>query len=156
MTLVEQVWAKVDEDMLALMQPEAHTDFAALKARLRAFAEVLAIFMTPHFTTADEIAREAKRRYDNRMDPEYCTPGLNQRRYEPPPGTPDLREAYHGGKARSSTPAKRPNATETAISKLSDEKRAEIKMFHDNGFPADVLARTHGVTVAVINAVINA
>jgi hypothetical protein len=146
-TLVEQVWKKVDEDMLNLMQPAANTDFVALKSRLRAFAEVLAIFMSPHFTTADEVAKEAKRRYDNRDDPEYCTPGLNQRRYEPPPGTP----------VRSVAPTKAtaPYSPPKAIyAKLKPEEIEAIKKFSTLGFTTEQMAKTYGVSKTVIDAVI--
>lgn len=145
-TLLEEVWKKVDDDMLSLMQPEANTDYAALKARLRAFAEVLAIFMKPHFTTADEIAREARRRYDHRNDPEYCTAGLAQRRLEPPPDSaskyepPSLQNAY--------------SAVEKAKSKLTEKQITSIKAFADNGFPLDAIAKAQGVTVEVVKTVV--
>lgn len=153
-TLVEEVWQKLDADMMSLMQPEAGTDFVSLKARLRAFAEVLAIFMKPHFTTADEIAREARRRYDNRLDPEYCTAGLEQRRFEPPPGSRRLSEETWSPGTRTATRATAQSAVEKGLSKLTDEQKTSIKLFHDNQFPVAVLAKSHGVSEAVINAVL--
>lgn len=163
MTLVEQVWKKLDEDMAALMQPGGSTDFVALKARLRAFAEVLAIFMTPHFNTADEVAREAKRRYQNRHNEDYETPGLNSRRYEPPPSAmgpnPDWYNAPDGGHTsdpkQAGTPAPRGRraAVKPAI-KLNEKEQASIKLFHENGFSKEQLAKTYGVGIAVIDAVL--
>lgn len=140
MTLVEQVWKKVDEDMLALMQPGPNTDFASLKARLRAFAEVLAIFMIPHFTTADEVAREAKRRYDNRLDETYCTAGLNVRRYEAPPGTKNVWE--------------KPEEVNKLTVNLPQATIDQIKNFSQHGFPNDALAKAHGVSIKVIEQVL--
>lgn len=146
-TLVEQVWKKVDEDMMSLMQPGPGTDFPALKARLRAFAEVLAIFMTPHFTTADEIAREAKRRYDNRLDPEYQTAGLGQRRYEAPPGTKS-----YGTPAPAQSRTPRQPADITA--NLTEQQKESIKLFYQNKFTVEQLAKAQGVSIQVINAVL--
>jgi hypothetical protein len=60
------------------VDPEYH------KHRARALAECIAIFMTPFFETADDIAREAIRRWEARRDSdtEYETAGLGIRRYE--------------------------------------------------------------------------
>ncbi len=92
-TLVEQMWDKLDAEMDALkghwtkedkwtmvrpVDPEYH------KNRARAFAECLAIFMVPFFETADDIAREAVKRWEARRDSDsqYETAGLGNRRYE--------------------------------------------------------------------------
>lgn len=93
-TLVQRMWDMLDETMSSLMNPPGDPEKRDLKIRARAQAEFIAMFMKPHFTTADMIAVEARRRYNARQegtpeyDPEYETPGLGTRRYEPPPGTP--------------------------------------------------------------------
>lgn len=103
-TLVEQAWAQldaqVDEIMTLAPQVEAEKDIygagldygagqrrAALdvaKARARGKAEILALFMAPHFTTADEISQEAGNRYQARQtgNTTYTTKGLGSRRTE--------------------------------------------------------------------------
>lgn len=92
-TLVQQMWDKLDAELdeikghwridggwvsPSLVDPEYH------KVRARALAECIAIFMTPFFETADDIAHEAMRRWEARRDSndEYETPGLGARRYE--------------------------------------------------------------------------
>jgi hypothetical protein len=85
-TLVEEMWDMLDETMVHLMEDRDATDSwkREEKARARAFAECLAIFMRPFFDNADDIAREAARRYRAKKegDIEYETAGLGNRRYE--------------------------------------------------------------------------
>jgi hypothetical protein len=52
--------------------------FAAARARARGKAEILALFMAPHFNTADEVSMESSRRRAARLagDTSYVTPGL--------------------------------------------------------------------------------
>jgi hypothetical protein len=99
-TLVEQMWARLDSIMDEIqllpdtteMDPEAYNEAqlfeANLKGKARGVAEMIAIFMQPHFADANEVAREAKRRADARarQDAEYETKGLGQRRFEGPTG----------------------------------------------------------------------
>ena len=89
-TLLEEAWIKLDACVAELS--ETHYDpeeKARMKGVCRGMAEVLALFMKPHFTTADEIAGEAVKRYKAKKNGEhdYETPGIGGRRFTPPPGT---------------------------------------------------------------------
>jgi hypothetical protein len=70
-----ETWKLLDAVMAEIKSPHTTTpDW--YKAQGRAYANVLATFMPPFFDDPDEIVREALRRYDNRDNPEYETPGL--------------------------------------------------------------------------------
>lgn len=89
-TLVEHMWEKIDKEFVILKTtlkdelPESR-DVANQTGRLRGMAEMIAIFMTPHFQDADSIARECSRRYKAKLAGEpYETAGLGSRAQEPP------------------------------------------------------------------------
>lgn len=92
MKLVEQAWAQLDDQMdemanLTQRISEAlapASDLVEARGRARGKAEILALFMAPHFTTADEIRDEAIRRWQARQsgDRTYQTKGLGSRRTE--------------------------------------------------------------------------
>lgn len=135
-TLVVQVWDLLDADMTKLMEGEG--DKAILKASCRAYAEVLAIFMVPFFHTADEIAREASRRYKaKKADEEYETPGLGSLKYMPPLGSPERTV---------------PKAAPAQSKSMFDAKTlAAIKFASESGiFKVEEIAKMYHVTVADI------
>jgi hypothetical protein len=85
-TLVEELWQKLDEGYARLLRPDGTAlEREFVKGRLRGLAEATCIFMKPHFTNPDDIVREVVKR--RQSGPDYETPGLGQRRYEAPPGT---------------------------------------------------------------------
>ncbi len=68
-----ETWNRLDYYTdLALNHPE----MPGSKHAARAVAEVLALMMPPFFNNADDIVREAVRRYNNCDNPDYETPGL--------------------------------------------------------------------------------
>lgn len=156
-TLVEQMWHRLDSimDELALlpkntaeMDPEEYREHeifeANLKGKARGVAEMIAIFMNPHFTDANEVAREAKRRADARarQDESYETAGLGQRRYEHPPSV----TAEDAVKYKRE-PAPKPILSPDEITKM---KRAY------GSFPPDLLAKTFGITVEQVKQICEA
>jgi hypothetical protein len=177
-TLVEQMWEKLDADMAKLRQnydTSPHLEEEKLKARMRAIAECIAIFMPPFFKSADDVAREALRRYEaSQSDTDYETPGLGQRRYEAAVraaephasaaggwyGTPDgtytsdpsqagRRAPRATGRARTAAPAD--------TSKVPDSLKETMRDFHKqmpSVFTAKQLAKTHGLSEAVVEAVL--
>lgn len=132
-TLVEQMWEKLDEVMDQIkteMDNASMIRETELKARGRAIAECLALFMPPFFEDANSIAAEAQRRYKARAadDSEYETPGIGHRRYETAAqwhatrggftSNPDMVKADDRKAARTRTasrPASLDAQTETAI-----------------------------------------
>lgn len=153
-SFVTPIWKLLDECMDALMalplmevvDTETSRERDTLKAQARAYANTLAVLMPPFFHHPDEIAREAKVRYDKRtVGEEYETPGMGNRRYEkagstrvmdPPPATTSRTYAPRsGGKV------------------LSDDEKTGIKMaLAMGGFPVAQLAKTYGVTEQQIEA----
>lgn len=89
-TLVEKAWAQLDAEVdqiaaEAAKAPTAESEahIALLKARARGKAEILFLFMSPHFNSVDEIAVEAARRKQYRdAGAEYTSPGMGTRRTE--------------------------------------------------------------------------
>ena len=179
-TLVQQMWDKLDECMDSIKDPQESVYIESNKTRARAFAECIAIFMPPFFTSADEVAREAGRRWQARQagDTEYETPGIGARRYESAAmaardhaspaegwyGTPDggytaNPERAGARQTRTSGRARTYAAGQVDTSKLTDTEKKTIKDFNaqmPEVFTAKALAKQFGVSEAVVNAVLSA
>lgn len=164
-TLVEDMWHRLDSvmDELALTpepkEPNENdpnnsvswlSDYigerefrANLKGKARGMAEMIAIFMNPHFTDANQVAREAKRRAEARArkDAEYETAGLKSRRFESPGGA-DL-DKYKREPARKSK----------ALAKVTPDDAAKIERAYET-FPKDLLAKTFKVSEAEIDEIV--
>lgn len=140
-TLVEQMWEKLDDEYAVLVT----CDFkdAERKARARAIAECIALFMPPHFVTADDVIREAKRRNENTE--EYQTPGLGARRYE----LPEPRE--FAAKPRKAAAAKPPAPPKKSLD--PQVERAIKFALQSSMFTPEELAKTYGLTVADVLSV---
>lgn len=106
----------------------------------RALSEVLHLFMVPFFDSPDEIVREGVRRYDNRDNPEYETPGLGSRflaQFDKQP----------------MTSSKRPDTKKVEV-RLSEELQGKLRKALDSGlFTPEQLAKSYGVSVDVIKAI---
>ncbi len=161
MMLVEQVWKMLDDTMDELMALDAQglsvtgRDANVLKARARAQAEILAIFMQPFFTTPDGIAKEAGVRYKARRDGiEHKTNGIDHLYFKNARSEPQRTHAEM--KADPTTQdrrnVKRPMTTKPI--KLNDQQINSIKTAMESGmFPIEVLAKTYGVSVDIITEV---
>lgn len=84
-SLLMIAWRQLDETVDQIIDAENSRDLETrtetaelLKAAARGKAEILALFMAPHFDTADAISEEAARRYIARVagDATYKTAGL--------------------------------------------------------------------------------
>jgi hypothetical protein len=107
------------------------------KAKARALCDVLALMMPPFFDTSDEIGKEALRRYENRDNPEYETPGLGLKSLAEHDTTP-----YAHTTPKKATPAK-----------LDDATRANIKLALESKlFTASQLAKSYGVNILEIES----
>lgn len=83
-SILEKAWASLDEVVADLKSKREDIDRDFLRGKARGIAEVLALFMPPHFRTPEDIAREALVRYKAATaDPpeEHETPGLGSLRY---------------------------------------------------------------------------
>lgn len=175
-TLVQQMWEKLD---LAFQPIAQGMGTEKDKARARAIAECIAIFMPPFFTTADDVVREAVRRHKaDEAGEDYETPGLGSRRYEgamrqaeqhasategwysTPDGAYTSDQSRAGAKATRATGRARTHAAgQVDTSKLTDAEKKTIKDFNQQMpqvFTAKALAKQYGVTEAVIEAVLSA
>ena len=145
-TLLENAWYQMDKQMNLLKTQTAADGDAGERLRtqhyLRAMAELIAPFMVPHFTTADDIARELVKRYRARVAGEtYETPGLGHRRSEAPPTSDKAKYA----------PSARPAAPVSVEHNLSDEHIAAIRKNVATGaFTTAQIATAFGVSEAVI------
>jgi hypothetical protein len=142
-SLLEKTWAELDAVTARLMNPVLATNKEQDKGYAQGLAFTLSLFMAPHLTTPQDVAREAKRRYENKDNPEYCTPGLAERRYEPPPGDHKL-SRIPAEKAKLS----KPKPAEPA---LTPEQVAGIKNALGM-FTAQELADMYKVSVATIES----
>lgn len=131
-SFVEPIWKLLDEQMDRLAQIDSgHPEWLGTRAQARAYANTLAILMPPFFTTADDIAREAKKRYDMRKaGTDYETPGLGRLRYEP----------------AGSTLVKQPG-----VPNISNEVRESLKGALASGlFPPEQLAKMYNVSMQTL------
>jgi hypothetical protein len=139
-TILENAWIKLDALLETILDDNLEEeDRKALRNQCRGMAEVLAMFMSPHFTTGDEVSREAKRRYNSKKAGEPVeTPGLGSLRLAPPPGTPS-----------KYTTAAAPKPAH----KLTDTEVAAIKNALAAGWDAGDLAKVYKVSEDIIKSV---
>lgn len=143
-----------DDDGGGVNQTEVeHPEKTRLKGVCRGMAELLAIFMEPNFTTADQISAEAKRRYDARKagDTAYVTPGLAPHTFGKP-----MDPAQKAANAKRPVPVQERNPAPSPVHKFTEDEVGSIKFAHESGmFTAEQLAKTYKVKVDVINKVLN-
>lgn len=156
-TLLEETWEMLDEVMDTLMDGDLdHDQVQRFRGEARGIAKVLANFMTLYFPTPDDIAREAKRRYEARKagDKEYCTQGLGYRKTEfPEPGFRVKIEPQEKKPTRTTRQARTAPPPKT----LSDEEKNAVKFAHSSGmFTVKQLADTYGVTTRYIEQIVAA
>jgi hypothetical protein len=159
-TLLQRTWDLLDAKMEVIMvKPELGRDdttsWMEAKQQARGIAEVLAMFMVPHFSTADEIAREAVARYKARQsgDTEYETAGLGSRRYEPPAAT-ILERANERRSAPAATKTRRQPVKRAATgNKIPDGAVNTVKNAISGGmFTLAQVAKTYSMTEAEVKS----
>lgn len=140
-TLLQRTWDMLDSHMEELTRTDIDTQAKlVIASKARAVAEVLAMYMPPHFNTADEIAREAKRRWEAKQKGEtYETPGLGSRAYEPPPGTPI--------RSLDEKPARKTTVSRKSGKQIPEAALENVKKAVDSGmFTIQMVAKTYGMT----------
>lgn len=165
-TQLVQAWEKLDSAVAELIEgkyPPIPTDESEdadfrenpEKTRLvgvcRGIAEMLAIFMQPHFDHPDQISAEAKRRYTAKKNGEdYTTPGLEPHHFAQP-RSPEYKAANNKG----ATPVQPRNPAPSPVHKFTEDEVGSIKFAHESGmFTVEQLAKTYKVKVEVINKVL--
>jgi len=169
MTLVETMWAILDNEFDKLIALNSERDGknddlrAFAQHRLRGMAEMTALYMSPHFRDADEIAREVVHRKQMRdAGQPYETPGIGSRRYEMPRYEPSAahketqtkRESIQELNARSvSRTHQQPKAKPTVkIVGIDAETRSAIAGL--KGFAeANEVATIYGVAVEDVETI---
>lgn len=143
-SFLDPIWAQLDARMSDIMDnltPETDAHQRA-KYEARGLAISLAILMPPFFHTPDEIAREAKVRYDKRKAGEdYETHGIGRLRYKPPSST--IRDVH-----TSSTPAPQKHLLDEAT------RKGVIAALESGLFKPEQLANTYSVSVAYIKSLV--
>jgi hypothetical protein len=143
-TLVQQLWDKLDIEYSLIVESQAQNPDET-KGRARAFAESIAIFMPPFFSTADDVVREAGRRYKaDKAGEQYETPGLGSRRYE---GA--IREdSKHTPRSTKQAP------NQTSIGAVDEQTRKAIEFALDSGmFSAEELSKTYKLSIDVVKLI---
>jgi len=139
-TLVQQMWDLLDARTAELMKPVPDEEILTTRGQARGIAQCLALFMQPHFSTADDVVREAVKRYKAKQEgTDYETPGLGSRSLESPP--------LFIAPRRTGTATKK-----AANPSVSDADKASI-LKAKGVFPADDLAKIYKVSVEVINQI---
>lgn len=142
--LVEQMWAKADEAYVELLTAkENHVENAVARwqGACRVAAELIALFMTPHFRTGDEVVREiVKRKEMKDKGEQYETPGLGYRIYELP---------RDEAKPRISKPA----AERVAVPGKLTAEDIQMITFMKDAQPIKTIAELFDITVPEVEAV---
>lgn len=153
MTLVERMWEMIDEEFKELETLKAKgvgsEEYVLLRGKLRGYAEMLALFMSPYFKDANEITREVVKR--SKAEADYETPGIGSRRFETPPNEPNK---YAVATQHSKPPSPKIAIREQTVPQhnLTDDEMASIKETAVM-MPAEHLAAAFGVSVEVIRYV---
>lgn len=156
-TLLQRTWDLLDAEVDLIFDPSGEY-IEYHKNRARAIAEVLAMFMVPHFASADEISKEAMKRRKAREagDTEYETAGLGSRRYEPPAAAilERAREQGRNAPAKTKTRAPRTPRTQPPSGKRIPEQAIETaKQGISTGmFTVAQIATGYGMTEAEVKA----
>lgn len=140
-TLLEQSWEMLDELVDKIFDGDLPADEKRdLQNQAKGVAQVLAIFMQPHFEFPHEISLEARKRWQARKAGEpYETAGLGSRRTEPPPGDNKYQPIQQSQKVQRQSRSKpEPALTQANIDGIKNALAA--------GFTAEQLAPVYGVT----------
>lgn len=149
-TKLDEAWLKLDVAVVELIEgnlaPEEKTRLVGV---CRGMAELLAIFMQPHFDHPDQISAEAKKRYEAKKagQDDYETPGLGGVRF----AQPRTRE-WKEGINKSATPAQ---TKVNPADKFKPEEVKAIKAALDMGMMnEEELAKMYKVGVALIKQIV--
>lgn len=143
-SLLEQTWAELDQ-VTARLMTSPNNRLVDDRGYAQGLAFTLSLFMVPHFTSPTDISREAKKRYQMKQTgEEYCTPGLVERKYEPPPGDHKLSRISEE-KAKAMRPKSQPKLTQAEIDSIKNAAGM---------FSSEELAKVYKITVAVVNQVL--
>lgn len=137
MSLLSECWEHLDSVVARIIEEPNSHDAEYNKAYANGLAYMLAKFMNPHFTTPQEISKEAAKRYKNRKaGVEYETPGIGSQRYIPP---------------RLAEPTKRaPLTRSTQQVRALSEKETQGILNGKDFFPAEQVAQMYSVPVAEV------
>jgi hypothetical protein len=143
-TVLERLWLELDTTMDSLMNiagvpmagTSAQESVEVLRIRARAQADTLAILMSPFFNNADEIAREAKLRWESRQKgEERITPGIAGEEYVPP--APKI----------SATPTPKKKMTKPTGKRIPESALVTVKQaIETKMFTVEQIAKTYGMT----------
>lgn len=146
-SLLMKAWAILDSHTGMVMalskdQPER----IVWQNRARGVAEVIALFMPPHFRTTDEIVREAMKRYQAAQEGrEHKTPGLGDLKYtfpdDPKYKSPLAQAAHQKEKANKGT-------------EKVDEKTLDDIQFMKSFMKPAKIAEATGLSVQTIERVL--
>lgn len=161
-TVLERLWIELDTTMDALMAMaeagQVGEPTERLRIKARAQAETLAILMDPFFSSADEVAREAKRRFDARKrgDESYKTPGLAGEEYVPPvtsssASLPRGDESSQTGTKRTSSRRAGGSGSAARTKTLPKDAIPSITQALESGmFTVAQIAKSYGLTEAQV------
>lgn len=147
-SILQKAWAELDE-LTAKLKSSEKTDpqYEYYKGRAMGVATVLALFMPPHFTTTEEISREALKRWQAATaDPpvEHETPGLGALRYTFPSD-----QKYKTAEARAAEAKQRQvKGTET----VDEETRTAIKRVY-GVFEAHQVADLYKLSIKTVERI---
>lgn len=146
-SLLMKAWAILDSHTgIVMSMTRDHPDRPKWMGQARGVAEVIALFMPPHFRTADEVVREAMKRYQAAQEGrEHKTPGLGDLKYtfpdDPKYKNPLAQAAHQKEKAERGT------------EKVDDKTKEDIAFMKSFMKPGKIAEAT-GLSVKTIERVL--
>jgi hypothetical protein len=122
-TLIYQMWEMMDKIIDDIKDDAEDVDLLVLKGQAFVMADVLALFMRPHFIDRDSVLRESNRRWKCRKAGEPVeTAGVGTLRFVPPPGT-----KKYGEDRSAAPPIKSRGKKKVVKTRFSDADIASIR-----------------------------
>lgn len=171
MSILSEAWGALDlkyAEYKSQVKSLPESEKARLQGEMRGMAEVIAMFMSPFFSTADAVGLEVVRRWKAKASGEqYETPGLGSLKYAfpgvvrgaaqkgvaaMPDVARDVRRPGPGGQSRGAV--SRTGASGAA--NLTEKQLQQIKFGVANGLPVATIAKTYGISEAAVTQICGA
>lgn len=149
-TITQQLWSMLDGATRRVKEWDAEdteanrSELDKARGEARGIAQAIVILSVPYYESANDVVKEAVRRYKQSRDevPFQDTPGVDG--YNPAP----VDHQAHLGQGRTVNEAKLPvKPAFTGGKKLEPKQIKGIKNGMAAGFPPDMLAKSYGVSV---------
>ena len=150
--VMEELMPLIRQDKDGIIALGDEERLCKLKSKARGMAEIIAIWTTPHFRTADDVAKEANRRHKAReAGEEHTTPGTMVGN-----ASVDLAVTF-SNQGLKSNPTKAAPEKARPVLAVSSEVRAQlINGFSSGFFTVSDLAKMYSISEQSVKSIVGA